>query len=96
MLPLDPFMRSSLPAEFSRRTRVRLLREVADALMRGEAPSREASLFVAGALSGWLAQGGSLERDYLKVSAPRGSHDTAQQLAAELARFDSPADNDET
>jgi hypothetical protein len=95
MLPLDPFNRSSLPAEFSRRTRVRLLREVADALLRGERPSMEAGLFVAGAVSAWLSEGGSLERDYLKVSAPKGSHDTAQALAAELARFDSPTDEDE-
>jgi len=80
----DPFGRSALPAAFSREDRVRLLREVADALIGGRAPDRAAALFVGGALDAWLHGGGglgALERDYLRVTPPRGSHRTAAAVA---------------
>jgi hypothetical protein len=67
---------SVLPEGFSRADRVRLLGECARALLRGELPSDEARLFVAGGLSAWLEQGGSLTRDFWRVSAVAGSHHT--------------------
>lgn len=42
-------------------------------------PDDEARLFLAGALTGWLDGGGSLERDYLRTSKPK-SHATASAL----------------
>lgn len=80
---LDPFARARLPADFSRQDRVRLLAEVAQALLDGREPSRAAALFVGGAVSAWLAQGGrigALERDFLRVAAPRSSRHTASEL----------------
>ncbi len=79
----DPFGRSRLPADFTREDRVRLLDEVALALLEGRRPSRAAELFVGGALWSWLREGGrvgSLERDFLKVTAPRRSTLTARRL----------------
>jgi hypothetical protein len=73
-----------LPATFDRRARVALIHAVADALLRNELPSREAALFVGGALSAWLAAGGRLEKDFFQVSARRGSHHTPAALAAAL------------
>ncbi len=84
MLPPDPFGRSRLPASFNRRDRVRLILEVRDALLEGRLPDRAAALFVGGALSGWLAEGGSLEKDFLKTSTTRGCKRTASVLAREL------------
>lgn len=80
----DPFGRSALPPAFSREDRVRLLREAAEALLAGRMPSGAARLFLAGALSAWLRDGGcvgALERHYLRVSPPRGSHKTPAALA---------------
>jgi hypothetical protein len=78
---LDPFGRIALPVAFDRRERVRLLRSAAAALLAGELPDRAAALFLAGAISAWLSQGGNLEKDFLKVRAPRGSHFTPKVLA---------------
>ncbi|MGE0583466.1 MAG: hypothetical protein AB7P31_15190 [Steroidobacteraceae bacterium] len=69
------------PRALDRAGRVQLLKECADALLSGRAPSPEASAFLGAAIAGWLARGGSLERRYLRV-AQRGSHLTAQRLAA--------------
>ena len=81
MLPLDPFGRvSAPPAGLTREDRVRLLREAADALMQGQLPPAAARLFVGGALLAWLREGGSLERQYLRVAAPKGSHLTPSAL----------------
>ena len=63
------------PATFDREGRIRLCGEFANAVIAGEAPARESLLFVAGAISGWLSNGGNLERDYLRVVA-NGSHNT--------------------
>jgi hypothetical protein len=94
-LPLDPFNRVRLPVAFDRRERVRLIREVAEALLRGELPERAAALFVGGALSAWLSKGGRLENSYFQVSARRGSHATPAALAAELdAHRDEGQDSD--
>ena len=83
----DPFGRGRLPETFSREQRIRLLAEVAHALLDGRTPSRPAALFLASALSAWLAQGGtcgSLERDFLKVAAPRRSTLTPGRLWARM------------
>lgn len=87
----DPFGRSALPPTFSREDRVRLLREVADALIAGRAPGRAAALFVGGALDAWLRGGGglgALERDHLRVTPPRGSHRTPAAVARAAAQAD--------
>jgi hypothetical protein len=80
----DPFGRSRLPDDFSREGRVALLKEGFEALMRGELPSLEARLFLAGGGVSWLSEGGDLARDYWRVSAPRGSHRRPEVLAREL------------
>ena len=67
-------------AAFDRAARVKLLAEMAAALLAGRKPSRASALFVGGALSAWLENGGSLERQYFRVSARRGSHHTAAAL----------------
>ncbi len=72
----DPFGRSQLPAHLCREGRVRLIGELAEALLAGEPPNRAVALFVGGALLGWLENGGSLERSFLRVSAKAGSHGT--------------------
>jgi hypothetical protein len=79
----DPFGRSRLPDDFSREHRLRLVDEVARALVSGEVPSRPAALLVGGALLSWMQQGGTLgalERDFLKVAAPHRSTLTPQRL----------------
>lgn len=79
----DPFGRSALPADFSREGRVRLIAEVAEALLAGRLPGAAARLFVGGALQAWLREGGrcgALEREYLRVAAPRSSRHTASEL----------------
>ena len=69
------------PRSTTREGRVSLLAECADALMRGELPSREAALWLGGGLSAWLETGsGSLDR-HLRIAAPRGSHHKPQVLA---------------
>lgn len=65
-----------VPARFNRQGRIKLIGHVAIALMSGKPPERAAALFVAGALQSWLENGGSLERDYLRVTAKSGSHHT--------------------
>ena len=87
-LPADPFgRRCERPSGFTREDRVRLVAEVADALLAGEIPSAPARLFVGAALSGWLAEGGrlgALERDFLHVAAPARSTATPSRLWARL------------
>lgn len=84
-LPLDPFGRPvAVPATLSRQDRVRLLAEAFDALVQHRLPSKQARLFLGGAGLAWLAGGGDFERDYLRVSAPPGSHFTPQTLARQL------------
>lgn len=81
--PHDPFGRSRLPSDFTREQRVRLLAEVADALLSRRTPSVEAAMFVGGALAAWLESGGgvgSLERDHLRVVPPKGSRLTPTEV----------------
>ena len=95
MLPADPFGRSHLPPAFDRAARVRLIDELARALLEGREPSAAARLFVAGALSAWLRDGGrcgSLERDFLRVTQRERSKLTPQRL---LARCASTATDDD-
>ncbi|MGI4776603.1 MAG: hypothetical protein ACRYGA_00565 [Janthinobacterium lividum] len=82
----DPFNRSQLPADFGREDRVRLLGQLFADLLAGRAPSREAAVFLGGAGLAWLQQGGSLEKDYLRVVKPKSRHTAAflwQQYQAE-------------
>lgn len=81
----DPFDRIRIPAQMEdRESRVKMLLESAEKLKDGSLPSRKACLFLGGALDAWLAEGGDLARDYLKIQAPRGSHRKAQVIVAEL------------
>jgi hypothetical protein len=62
-----------------------MLVETADALLRGEMPSREARLWFGSAISAWLESGdGPLDR-HLGIRAPRGSHHRPQVLARLIA-----------
>ena len=79
----DLFGRSQLPAALSREGRVRLIGELAEALLAGKQPDRAAALFVGGALLAWLEHGGSLERDFFKVIKPK-SHRTPRAIWAGL------------
>jgi hypothetical protein len=78
------------PVHLTREGRVRLVAQVAKALLAGKKPPVEAALFVGGALLKWLQEGGNLERDYLAVRAPRGSHRTPQALISDER---SPSEN---
>lgn len=71
------------PAALTREGRVRLLGEAFQALLDDRRPSREAALFLGGAGMTWLANGGSLERDYLEVIKPK-SHRTPAVIWREL------------
>ncbi|MGA8149255.1 MAG: hypothetical protein WB870_17005 [Gallionellaceae bacterium] len=66
-------------AAFTREKRIKLLGELAQALLAGEVPSREAALFIGGAIASWLQDGDSLEKTYLKVTK-RHSHHTPQVI----------------
>lgn len=63
--------------------RVRLIDEIRQALLEGRLPSREAALFVGGALGAWLVNGGDLARDWLEVVKPK-SHRTASKIWRDL------------
>jgi hypothetical protein len=63
-----------------------LVGQAAEALMHGRLPDAPARLFLAGALWAWLQRGGSLEGDYLRVTAPAGSHHTPAVLWARSSR----------
>lgn len=74
----DPFGRSSMPSSCSTREgRVRWLVEVRDILIAHGGP---AAMYVAGALGGYLTEGGSLERDHLRITPERGSKLTPAAL----------------
>lgn len=76
---------STAPAGLTRAARVALLGEVADALLTGRMPTREAALFLAGGLRAWLEHGGNLTRGYWRVSARAGSHHTESHVWRELS-----------
>ena len=63
----DPFSRTRLPAASTREDRVRLVGEAAEALLHGRLPDAPARLFLAGAISAWLARGGDLEPTICKL-----------------------------
>jgi hypothetical protein len=82
-LPTDPFGRTRLPAAHDRVERVRLSGEVAQALLEGRVPSRQAALFVGGALLGYLesdTKRPDLARDFLRIKPERGSNWTPQAI----------------
>jgi hypothetical protein len=83
----DPFGRSNLPAGFTVSDRVRMLIEVRDCLLAGRAPPPGSATFVGSAIQAWLdsgAQAGLLDRKFLRLAAPRGSHRTASRIAREI------------
>jgi hypothetical protein len=81
----DPFSRVvRLPGDFTREGRVALVGDAAGRLLRHEALTLEQSVFLGSALAGFLENGGNLERDYLRVSAPRGSHRRPEVVWREL------------
>jgi hypothetical protein len=86
---------SRAPAALDRAGRVALLGRAASCLLRGEPLDSEAAAFLGSALSSWLADGGSLERDFLRVSGPAGSHRTPawvwQQVCASSSRGEQDA-----
>ena len=84
---LSPLQQSKgqAPRRFDRAGRVALIAEAGRALLAGRLPGHEAALFVGGALMRWLETGGELEKDYLEVRGPAGSHRTASQLWQNLA-----------
>lgn len=67
------------PAALTREGRVRLLGEAFGALLDGRMPSREAALFLGGAGTSWLNEGGDLVRDFFKIVRPK-SHETPQRV----------------
>jgi hypothetical protein len=74
----------SAPEHLTREGRIRMLVEVADALM---ASRTEAGMFVGSGIKSWLQDGsGDLCRDHWKITGERGSHRTAgwvwQQIAS--------------
>jgi hypothetical protein len=72
---LTAVMGRSAPAMLDRAGRIRLIGEAAQSLRDEKMPSREAALFLGGALLAWLENGGDLERQYLQVTK-RASHHT--------------------
>jgi hypothetical protein len=76
-----PQLRDHAAAEADRLQRVKWLAEAADALLEGRKVPQAAALFLASALSAWLAEGGALEK-HLRVVAPKGSQLTPAALAA--------------
>jgi len=79
------FGRSRVPKSTSVEGRVCLLAEAAEALMSDRLPSMESRIFLAGALSSWLQQGGDLSRDYLRVIRPKSKR-TASRIFQEIQR----------
>jgi len=51
-----------------------MIAEAATALLRGEVPSREASLFLGSALQEWLQTGGDPSKDFLRGVKPKSKH----------------------
>lgn len=68
--------------------RVRLLGGWATKTLANEPASPEEALYVAGAVSTWLRDGGDLVRDHLRIAPPRGSHRTASAIWRGLHRDD--------
>lgn len=77
--PFELLAGARAPRGLERADRVRLLGEVAEALLAGRMPDAAARVFVGSAISAWLQSGGDLERDFLRVRQ-RGSHLTPAKL----------------
>jgi hypothetical protein len=73
------------PAGFSREDRVALIGAFAQAMLTGQTPSPESVMFVVGGIASWLESGGSLEKDYWRISGEAGSHRTPQRLWRNLS-----------
>jgi hypothetical protein len=80
--------RSRVPKSTSVEGRVVLIAEAAEALMNDRLPSMESRIFLAGALSSWLQQGGDLSRDFLQVIRPKSKR-TASKIFQEIQRENS-------
>lgn len=77
--PFEILAGARAPRGLTREDRVAMIGRAAEALLAGEMPADGDRLFLAGALVAWLASGGDLERDYLRVRR-RGSHLTPARL----------------
>ena len=75
--------RSRVPLTHTREGRVALIGSAAEALLNDQLPSKESRMFLGSALSAWLAQGGDLSRDFLKVVRPQ-SRRTASRIWQEI------------
>jgi hypothetical protein len=83
--PARPNLLAQTPLPGStREDRIRLLLAAAVAMRDGGQVPRDAARFLSRALSDWLDNGGSLERDHLRVSAVAGSHATPRVIALRL------------
>jgi hypothetical protein len=58
-----------------------MVKAFSDAVLAGEPPPRDASMFLASAIERYLVKGGSLTGKWLKIDAVPGSHHTPQVLA---------------
>ncbi len=77
----DPFGRTALPFEhLDRDQRLALFVACAWALQEGRPVGEIAGRYMGQAFLRWLEVGGDLERDHLKIAAPRGSKLTPQRL----------------
>ena len=74
MMPDDSLLAQNAPRSSWRGGRVALLAEASAALLRGEAPSQEACMFLGSALSAWLSSGDRSLEKHLRVTPPAGSH----------------------
>lgn len=75
---------AAITSALARDQLIALLGESFTALLRGELPSREACLYLGGALRGFLEDGGDLVRDHLGIIRP-SSHETVQKIWARLS-----------
>ena len=73
-----------VPARLTRESRIRMLLAATEALRTGLPVPDDAARYLGAALSAWLANGGSLERDHLRVASERGSHRTPRAVALRL------------
>lgn len=92
---LDPFGRSSLPADFGREHRIRMVGEAFSSWLRGEQPSDEARLFVAGAAVAWLNGRGDLVGDYWRIRGRQGSNATPAVVWSSLREARQDDEDDE-
>lgn len=73
--------------EIEREHRVEMAWRTAEDLIDGHIRDREAAAFLGAAIMERLMNGGDLERDHLRIVAPRGSHLTPEAIARNFRRL---------